>query len=446
VNTIEVMPLNQTPGERNWGYDGVHPFALQHAYGRPDDLRHFITAAHERGIAVLVDVIYNHLGPEGNYLPQFFPVFTGQHKTPWGPAINFDDHQADGVRNYWLENVRLWLRDYGADGLRLDAVHAIKDYSAEHFLESVSKVADRISREQDRELILLAECDLNAPRYVRPRPAGGYGLDGQWVDEFHHALHTLLTGESRGYYEDFGGVKELAAALRYGYVYRGQYSPHRRRNFGTEDYLPDKAESEATTLHPNQFVVFLQNHDQVGNRMIGDRLLSSMTTERYLLGAGVYLFSPFTPLIFMGEEYGERNPFPYFVHHGDKDLIRAVRKGRAAEFAAFQEEGKQVPDPQAKETFESAKLSWKTEGPIAEFYRKALHLRAAAQNFADINVEQEGALLSWWHENANYRCYANFGKEAYTVPATKVLLSNMPLSPTMTTLDLPPNAFAALTP
>jgi maltooligosyltrehalose trehalohydrolase len=445
VNTIEVMPLNQTPGERNWGYDGVHPFALQRAYGRPEDLRAFISAAHDRGIAVLIDVIYNHLGPEGNYLPQFFPVFTDQHKTPWGSAINFDDRRADGVRNYWLENVKMWLSDYGADGLRLDAVHAIKDYSAEHFLEAVAKVAEAIEREQGREIILLAECDLNAPRYVRPREQGGYGMDGQWVDEFHHALHTLLTGESRGYYEDFGGVDELAAALRYGYVYRGQYSAHRQRNFGTDDYLPGGGGGGAP-LYPYQFVVFLQNHDQVGNRMTGDRLIESLSTERYLLGAGVYLFSPFTPLIFMGEEYGERNPFPYFVHHGDKELIEAVRRGRAAEFAAFQEEGKRVPDPQSEDTFRSAKLSWDTEGPVAEFYRSALHLRAAAKSFSDIRVEQRGSVLIWWVEGNDYRCYANFGTDVteLSAPSDELLLTNQPTELTDGTLRLPADGFAVV--
>jgi len=255
VNVIELMPLNQTPGDRNWGYDGVLPFALFRAYGGPWALHQFIEAAHSKGIAVLIDVIYNHLGPEGNYLPTFCPVFTEQHHTPWGPAINMDDKEADGVRNYYLQNVAMWLREYGADGLRLDAVHAIKDYSAQHFLEQVSQVADEVADEQKREIILLAECDLNAPRYIRPRAEGGYGLTAQWVDEFHHAMHSLLTGERQGYYEDFGPVEALERALRDGYVYTGQYSVHRKRNFGTRTYRE--------YIAPRQFVVFLQNHDQV---------------------------------------------------------------------------------------------------------------------------------------------------------------------------------------
>lgn len=418
INVIELMPLNQTPGDRNWGYDGVLPFAVFKAYGGPPGLRNFLEAAHRRGIAVLIDVIYNHLGPEGNYLAEFFPVFTDQHRTPWGPAINFDDRQADGVRNYWLQNVRMWLQDYGADGLRIDAVHAIKDYSAEHFLSELSGVADEIAAGQNRELILLAECDLNAPRFIRSRQDGGYGLSGQWVDEFHHALHALLTGETRGYYEDFAGIEQLAKALREGYVYTGQYSPHRQRNFGR----PAREH-----LDPHQLVVFLQNHDQVGNRMIGDRLSVNLTREKYLLGAGTYLLSPFTPLIFMGEEYGERHPFPYFVQHGDEQLIEAVRKGRAAEFAAFQTKDQSVPDPQAEQTFESAKLSWQPDDVVFEFYRKAIELRKAARrlSFAGIDVHQEGNLLSWSFGHPSLRAYANFGDEPVELArGQRVRLSN----------------------
>lgn len=418
ISTLELMPLNQPPGDRNWGYDGVLPFALFKAYGRPEDLRTFIDAAHERQMAILIDVIYNHLGPEGNYLPNFFPVFTDQHHTPWGQAINFDDRHADGVRNYWLRNVEMWLADYGADGLRIDAVHAIKDYSAEHFLQSLSKTVDRISEEQQRRLITIAECDLNAPRFVRSLERGGYGINGQWVDEFHHALHAVLTSERLGYYEDFGELSQLAKTIRDGYVYTGQYSAHRGRNFGTEDYLPDNA-SPGQELRPSQFVVFLQNHDQVGNRMVGDRLLNTISVDRYLLGAGTYLLSAFTPLVFMGEEYGERRPFPYFVHHGDPPLIEAVRKGRAAEFAAFQREGHSVPDPQSPDTFASAKLSWEIDERIHLFYRQALHLRAAARNdsFADHTVEQNETLIHWTSSRWAYACYGNYGPNQVDVAA-----------------------------
>ncbi|WP_157974516.1 malto-oligosyltrehalose trehalohydrolase [Lewinella sp. IMCC34183] len=439
VNTLELMPLNQTPGDRNWGYDGVLPFSLFRAYGRPEDFRAFLDAAHARGIAVLVDVVYNHLGPEGNYLPKFFPVFTEKHHTPWGAAINFDDAQADGVRNYWLENVRMWLEEYGADGLRIDAVHAIKDYSATHFLEEVSALADRVGEEQGRELILIAECDLNAPRYLRSRERGGYGMSGQWVDEFHHALHGILTGETNGYYEDFGRVEQLAKALRDGYVYTGQYSPHRQRNFGA----PPPAD-----VTPAQLVVFLQNHDQVGNRMEGDRLLEDVGVDKYLLGAGTYLLSPFTPLIFMGEEYGEQRRFPYFVHHGDDWLIKAVREGRAKEFAAFQKDGHHVPDPQAEETFRSAKLSWDPDARIADFYRAALHLRAAAPkgiSFEDVSVDRAGTLITW-NVAGNHTACGNYGDEALTidVDSDRLLLASNGATLENNRLHLPAWGFAAL--
>ena len=438
VNTLEVMPLNQTPGDRNWGYDGVKNFALFRAYGRPEDLRAFIDAAHERGIAVLIDVIYNHLGPEGNYLPKFFPIFTDKHHTPWGEAINFDDSQADGVRNYWLQNVRMWLEDYGADGLRIDAVHAIKDYSATHFLEELSIIADDIGKRQGRQVITIAECDLNAPRFIRSRADGGYGMSGQWVDEFHHALHVLLTGETRGYYEDFGSVETLAKALHDGYVYTGQFSRHRGRNFGVE---------ADERVRPAQMVVFLQNHDQVGNRMVGDRILSSIGKDKYLLGAATYLLSPFTPLLFMGEEYGEQNPFPYFVHHGDDWLIEAVRKGRAAEFAAFQEEGDTVPDPQSEDTFASARLSWDKDEEIFNFYRDALRLRSAAPKdvaFTDISVDHSGKLITWTVRNSPYLCCANFGDKALDIEVSgDLLLQSNGATVTGGMLHLPAWGFAA---
>lgn len=448
VNTIELMPLNQTPGDRNWGYDGVLPFALFRAYGEPDDLRKFIDRAHERGMAVIVDVIYNHLGTEGNYLDKFFPVFTEHHHTPWGPAINFDDLQADGVKNYWLQNVKMWLEAYGADGLRIDAVHAIKDYSATHFLEHIAMVAEKIGEEQHREIILIAECDLNAPRYVRSLLQGGYGMSGQWVDEFHHALHTLLTGEQIGYYEDFGEVQQLGRALRDGYVYTGQYSHHRGRNFGTDDYLP-WSDAPRVQLKPSQFVVFLQNHDQVGNRMMGDRLLETVGRDKYLLGAATYLLSAFTPMIFMGEEYGETNPFPYFVHHGDPGLIEAVRKGRAAEFAAFQQGGQTVPDPQAEETFNSAILSWREDADILGFYKSALQLRAATPStdtFNDLTIDQEGKLIAWSSSGRLYTCFGNYGNEPLAVATDleEILLQSNGATLADGLLQLPPWGFAAI--
>lgn len=422
VNALEVMPLNQFPGGRNWGYDGVLPFAVVDAYGGPEGLKRFVRACHERGIAVLIDVIYNHLGPEGNYLPQFGPFFTDRHHTPWGKAINMDDKHCDGVRNFFIQNVLMWLRDYGCDGLRLDAIHAIKDYSAVHFLEELSRNVDELAQETGREYVLLGECDLNSPRYLQPRSGGGYGLDGQWVDEFHHALHGLLTSEQRGYYEDFGTLDHLRRALETGYVYTGQYSRHRQRNFGTSP----------ARLTSDQFVVFLQNHDQVGNRMIGDRLIHSLPTDKYLLAVATYLLSPFVPLIFMGEEYGERNPFPYFVSHGDKGLVAAVRKGRAAEFKDFQEEG-EVPDPQAEATFNSAKLSWQIDERIHDFYRACLRLRRewlpqATFHWEDGGVSEKTDVLRWrfptHRSGESLYLYGNFSDQPRQMPAGRRLLQS----------------------
>lgn len=442
VNTVELLPLAQTPGDRNWGYDGVAPFAVSRAYGGPAGLRRFIRAAHARGIAVLIDVVYNHLGPEGNYLPAFMPVFTAAHSTPWGAAINFDRAGADGVRNYFLQNVRMWLGDYGADGLRLDAVHAIVDDSAGHFLAALSAEADRIAATQNREIILLAECDLNAPRFLTPRDKGGYGLTGQWADEFHHALHALLTGERVGYYEDFGEVDQLAHALRNGYVYTGQYSTHRGRNFGVK---PGEH-----GLRPGQMTVFLQNHDQVGNRMTGDRLATQIDETKYLLGAATYLFSPFTPLLWMGEEWGERRPWPYFVHHGDEGLIAAVRKGRAAEFAAFQQPGHTVPDPQAKATMASAVLLEPQRNNVHNFYRTALRLRPRQSqgrrpsSFADIRVDRPvGDVLRWTWKGWDAVAYGNFGDADQRLPLSgEALLSTGAARLTDGALQLPAWTFA----
>ena len=440
VTVVELMPLNQTPGDRNWGYDGVLPFATFRAYGGPEGLRTFIAAAHARGIAVLVDVVYNHLGPEGNYLPQFMPVFTDRYHTPWGKAINLDGPDSDGVRNYFLRNAEMWLREYGADGLRIDAVHALRDAGARHFLAALSELADDIGRGGGREIILLAECDLNAPRYLQPRAGGGYDLDAQWADEFHHALHALLTGERTGYYADFGRVDQLAQALRTGYVYVGQYSEHRRRNFG--------ADPAAAGLRPEQFVVFLQNHDQVGNRMIGDRLLPELSREDYLLGAGTYLLSPFVPLLFMGEEYGETRPFPYFVHHGEDWLVEAVREGRAREFAAFRRPGLSVPDPQSATTHASAVLDPAGgDGGIRAFYQTALLLRAAAPRFSDIHVTQDGELLHW-RSGAGPHCYANFGRTDRSLSNVtgQLALDSNGARLSNGALHLPARGFAALRP
>lgn len=369
INAIEIMPVAQFPGNRNWGYDGVDLYAIQNSYGGPNGFRNLIDACHQRGIAVILDVVYNHLGPEGNYLSQYGPYFTDKYNTPWGQAINFDDAWSDGVRNYFLQNALMWLRDYRVDGLRLDAVHAIRDLGPKHFLQELSEAVDQLKAESGREHFLIAEVDLNDTRFISPREKGGYAMDAQWVDEFHHALHSWLTGETNGYYEDFGRFEHLVNAYKNTYVYNGIFSPHRKKRFGT------KADQ-----HPyHQFVVFAQNHDQTGNRMLGERLSQLVSFDALKLSAAAYLLSPYIPMIFMGEEWGETAPFNYFVSHTDKDLVKAVRKGRKKEFADFHGKG-EPSDPQSEETFQASKLNWgfrqnPSQLALWELYRALINIR-----------------------------------------------------------------------
>jgi maltooligosyltrehalose trehalohydrolase len=380
VNAIELMPVAQFPGDRNWGYDGVFPYAVQSSYGGVSGLKELINAAHEHGIAVILDVVYNHLGPEGNYLPSFGPYFTEKYKTPWGPAINFDDAMCDAVRAYYIQNALMWLNEFHIDGLRMDAVHAIWDCGATHFIEELTAVVGSGK-------ILIAEIDYNAPRYITPHSDGGYGMTGQWIDEFHHAIHSALTGEVNGYYEDFGGIEPLAKSYRDSYVYTGQYSKVRKRNFGR---LPVGRDYD-------QFVVFTQNHDQIGNRMLGERLSSLLPYEAMKLAAALLLLSPHVPMLYMGEEYGEKQPFLYFTSHSDKDLIEAVRTGRKEEFASFAWEG-EVPDPQSDKTFEDSTLRWEMDASLLEYYRFLIALRktrTALRNHerSNVSVSHTSSLL-----------------------------------------------------
>lgn len=350
INAIELMPVAQFPGSRNWGYDGVFPFAVQASYGGAEGLKRLVDEAHRQGIAIILDVVYNHQGPEGNYLSEYGPYFTDKYKTGWGQAINFDDAWCDGVRNFYWQNALMWLDEFHIDGLRLDAVHAIWDFSARHFMEELAAKVKLLEKNSGRKKVLIAEFDLNNPRYISSQDKGGYGLDGQWIDEFHHSLHSLVTGETDGYYEDFGETTHLAKSLKDGYVYTGQYSKHRKKLFG-------KAPAEATF---DQFVVFAQNHDQTGNRMLGDRLSALVSFEALKLSAATYILSPFVPMLFMGEEYGETRPFQYFISHTDEKLVELVRKGRKQEFSYFKWEG-ELPDPQSEKTFEQCLLSWDVE-------------------------------------------------------------------------------------
>jgi maltooligosyltrehalose trehalohydrolase len=369
VTAIELMPVAQFPGSRNWGYDGTYLYAPQNSYGGPEGLKRLINACHRIGLAVILDVVYNHLGPEGNYLDDYGPYFTDRYKTPWGPAINFDGPESDEVRRFIVNNALYWATEYHMDGLRVDAIHGIFDFSARHILYDIKEAVQLEAQRSGRHIAVIAESNLNDVRVINPTLKGGYGLDAQWNDDFHHCLHTLLTGEKKGYYQDFGRFNQLAKALREGFVYSGQYSSYRKRQYG----------SSSKHLPPTKFVVFSQNHDQVGNRLKGDRLSTLVSFEALKLAAGIVLLSPHIPLLFMGEEYGEEAPFQYFVSHSDQGLIEAVRKGREEEFAAFEWEG-EVPDPQDEVTFLRSKVNLdlrqkEMHGILLEFYKTLIQLR-----------------------------------------------------------------------
>lgn len=369
ITAVELMPVSQCPGERNWGYDGVFNFAPQHSYGGPDGMKRLINACHRKGLAVILDAVYNHLGPEGNYLADFGHYFTEKYRTPWGGALNFDGPYSDSVVEYFLSNAMYWINEFHVDGLRLDAVDWIFDQTPKHFLQQLSEELHGHRESLGRSIYFFAENDTNDARLINPPSIGGYGIDAQWCDNFHHALRTLLTGETTGYYEDFGQFNQLVKAYTDAFVFTGQYSRYRKRRHG----------GFAKQSPTSQFVVFSQNHDQVGNRKCGDRLSANQPLEKLLLAAGVVLLSPYIPLLFMGEEYGETAPFHYFVDHSDPVLIEAVLKGKHEEHASGICEG-EIPDPGAESVFLESKidLTLKREGEqaiILEFYRQLLAFR-----------------------------------------------------------------------
>ena len=418
VNAIEIMPVAQFPGDRNWGYDGVYPFAVQNSYGGPEGLLHFVNACHQKGLAVILDVVYNHLGPEGNYFNSYGPYFTEKYQTPWGNAINFDDAYCDGVRNYFVENALMWFRDFHIDALRLDAVHAIKDFSPTHILREIKLAIDELMKETGRQHYLVVELDLNDNRFINPLNKQGFGMDAQWIDEFHHALRVTAGQDRTGYYSDFTGIAQLAKSYKDAYVYDGIYSPHRKKKFGV------KAEGNPG----QQFIVFSQNHDQVGNRMLGERTSSLVSFEMQKLLVGAVLVSPYLPLLFMGEEWSETNPFLYFVSHTDAELVEAVRKGRKAEFAAFHQEG-EAPDPVSEETFLQSKLQWdlieqEPHKTMLNYYKyfigarkKYPALRTLDRNQVEVEVDQERRVLILQRESEENSivCLMNFSKQVQEV-------------------------------
>lgn len=411
INAIEIMPVAQFPGERNWGYDGVFPFAVQASYGGPKALQRLVDICHCKGIAVMLDVVYNHLGPEGNYLEAYGPFFTDKYHTPWGKAINVDDAYCDGVRRFILENMLMWCRDFHIDALRLDAVHAIKDYGAKHILAAMREQLDAFSNLSGRPYYLIGECDLNDVRYISPHESGGYGLHAQWVDEFHHALRVSVGEPRSGYYTDFEPLVHLAKSFTDAYVYDGLYSPHRKKTFG----------NKASGAEGKQFVVFSQNHDQVGNRMLGERSSLLYSSGLQKLMAAAVLAAPYIPLLFMGEEYGEKQPFQYFVSHTDKELAEAVRKGRREEFKDFHGTA-EAPDPMALSAFEQSKLNWKSieqreHREILQLYKRLIELRKTHAAWSDLNrshlkvavwKEEQVLLLNRWNEKESLFFYFNF--------------------------------------
>src|SRR5665213_2267896 len=371
VTHIEVMPLATFPGQRGWGYDGVYLFAPHPSYGTPEDLARLVASCHEQGLAVLLDVVYNHLGPDGNYLNYYAPYFTNLVKTAWGDAVNYDGAYSDGVRQFVLDNARMWLEIYGFDGLRLDAVGAIYSFEAVHLLEELASAVHGFAEASNRKIVLIAESDLNDPRLVHPPERGGFGLDAHWADDFHHALHSAMTGETIGYYMDFNGVEDVAMALRDSYVYQGQYSVHRKRRHGRPP----------ADVRPDQLVVNSQNHDQIGNRAKGERLSMLLKPIQLKAVAAVTILSPFVPLLFQGEEWGASTPFFYFTDHQNKELGQLVAEGRRQEFKTF---GwvHEVPNPQLHETFESSRLNWEelthpSHQDLFEWYQKIIALRAS---------------------------------------------------------------------
>ncbi|OGW47151.1 MAG: malto-oligosyltrehalose trehalohydrolase [Nitrospirae bacterium RBG_13_41_22] len=411
INAIEIMPVAQFPGERNWGYDGTYPFAVQNSYGGPEGLKLLVNECHKKGLAVILDVVYNHFGPEGNYLWDYGPYFTDRYKTPWGQAINYDDLYSNEVRNFFIENALHWFKNYHIDALRLDAIHGIFDFSAKAFLQELAEKVEEFSSSEGKKYYLIAESDLNDSRVIRSRNIGGYGIDAQWCDDFHHGVHTLLTGENRGYYIDFGRIEHLAKSVREGFVYSGQYSEYRKRNYG----------NSSENIPASQLIVFSQNHDQVGNRTLGDRLSTLVSFEASKLAAGAVLLSPYIPLLFMGEEYGEDNPFLYFVSHSDQNLIEAVRKGRKEEFKTFKWNC-EPPDPQSIETFLRSKIAWdkRYQGKhkvLCDFYNELIQLRRTIPALSNLDKEcldifgledKRVLLMRRWKDESNVFIIFNF--------------------------------------
>lgn len=420
ISHVELMPVAAFEGRHGWGYDGVALFAVHEPYGGPDGLKRFVNAAHRKGLAVLLDVVYNHFGPSGNYTGKFGPYVTDRHHTPWGGAVNLEGSGSSEVRRFFCDNALMWMRDFHIDGLRLDAVHAFVDRSATHFLEQLSSEVENLQAGLGRGLVLIAESDLNDPRFVTPREAMGLGMDAQWSDDFHHALFAVLCPEERsGYYADFGSFAQLAKALERTFVYDGIYSVYRKRVHG----------KPAGRLSQHRFLGYIQTHDQVGNRAVGDRISHIAGIERAKIAAALYLLSPFVPMLFQGEEWAASAPFQYFADHSDPELARLVSEGRKREFAAFGWAPEMIPDPESPATFERSRLNWNELGRsghagMVEWYKLLIHLRRTTPSLNDgtpgnvrliFNEEEEWIRM----DRGRISVLCNLGAESRALPIAK---------------------------
>jgi maltooligosyltrehalose trehalohydrolase len=450
VDMVEVLPINAVDGPRNWGYDGVGWFAVTENYGGPDAFKRFVDACHARGLGVVLDVVYNHLGPSGAYLDRFGPYFAGSNI--WGPSLNLDGPHSEPVRRYAIDNALMWLRDFHVDALRLDAVHALHDTRATHLLEQMSIEVEALSTHLGRPLTLIAESDLNDARLVTAREAGGYGLNAQWADDIHHSLHAVLTGESQGYYADFAtaGLHGLAHVFTRVFLHEGTWSSFRQRMHG--------APVDTRRIPGHRFLAYLQNHDQIGNRAAGDRLTQTLSPGLLACGAALVLCSPFTPMLFMGEEWGARTPWQFFSYFPDPDLREAVRKGRTAEFAEHGWGDAEVPDPNAESTFLDSKLDWDelTQEPHATLfraYRELIALRKACPELSDpwldeVDVDVDEVARTVVLHRGALRVVCNLGAEGVTLalgaPIGRILLASEPVGGEDDALALPPESFAVV--
>ncbi|MDK1359709.1 malto-oligosyltrehalose trehalohydrolase [Arthrobacter sp. zg-Y1219] len=451
VRFVELLPVNAFNGTHNWGYDGVLWYAVQETYGGPEAYQRFVDAAHQAGLGVIQDVVYNHLGPSGNYLPMFGPYLTEGKSNTWGDSVNLDGPLSDAVREYIVDNVLMWFRDYHVDGLRLDAVHALHDERAVHILEEMAAATDECAEALGKPLFLIAESDLNNPRLITPRNVNGYGLAGQWSDDFHHAAHTNLTGENGGYYEDFDSVGALAKVLQEGFFHNGTFSTFRERAHGRP--------LDKETVTARQLVTAIQNHDQIGNRAAGDRLSATLGYEQLALGAVLSLASPFTPMLFMGEEFGASTPWQFFTSHPEPELGKATAEGRLKEFERMGWDPATVPNPQDPTTFTNSKLDWSEaeegdHGRLLDLYRRLLKLRRETPDLMDPDLrnvrvdydEEERWLVMQRGSTAVALNFADTPREAplpFTAPA-KVLLETAPSRMDGGTVQLPAYGAAVL--